>query len=89
MIRIVHDGKVYNWSRIGPNNEGHWMHRNCITHLVLDSELTQEARSQGIEEPHNFSRLPPKPKKEKAIRVQGKRRTGTRRSKTAVRIRLG
>lgn len=90
MLRIVHNGKVYNWNRIGPDNEGHWMHRNCICHLVLDNELTQIAKSKGLAEPHNFSRTPPKPKKEKAIRVSsGGKRRGTRRSRTAVRIRLG
>lgn len=87
MIRIVHDGKVYNWSRIGPNNEGHWLHRNCICHLTLDHELTQVAKAQGLTEQHNFSRIPPKPEPVKAVRVSGGKR-GKRRSNTAVRIRI-
>lgn len=84
-IRIVHDGKEFFWTRFN-DGEGHWFYQNCVTSLVLDSELTEVARGQGITEKYDFSRLPPKPKKEKepTVRVR-QRRPG---SKTAVRIRL-
>lgn len=85
-IRIVHNGKEFFWTRFN-DGEGHWFHQNCVTSLVLDSELTLAAREQGIMEKYDFSRLPPPKKKEPTVRVQGQRRPGSK-SKTAVRIRL-
>lgn len=89
MLRIQHNGKNYEWSRMS-TGRGAWCRNNVIVHLELDNELTSQARKAGMNDGLDFARFPPKPvEEEKPKRRKGSgRRSISVKARHAVKLRL-
>ena len=82
-LPMLNDGTLtrFEWTR-GFDGEGMWITRtrmgnmppNCRVHTQMQHELTVKAREQGLSEPHNFAKFPPKPVKEKTVRTRAPRK---------------
>lgn len=89
MPRVTHNGNKYDFVRFG-TGEGNWCLNHQIVHLSLQSELSKQARAEGLTEQHNFSRRPPVKVEVKEPRVKGPRKNRSpNKGKFGVKLKLG
>lgn len=88
MLYLDYNDKTYNFIRFS-TGLGVWLLGNIMVHIELSNNLTNTALKAGRKEQFNFSRMPPKPVKEKAVRTRGPKKTGGNSGKFAVKLKLG